>query len=196
MAHTLKDLEKSLPSIASINGMQVGEHIQALLDEDLIVKEKIGSGNWYWSFVAAEGERKRVVLEKVKEEYKKVQKEIEEAEEEVVEKEEETKGVDEDAQERKEMEAKVDELVGEIKSMKDELARYADNDPVEMQNRVNALAALKNEVQRVTEELQCMESYLLKHMNLDRESAKNHKREWYDQEWNEEEQTLEELPFA
>ncbi|PTU24194.1 hypothetical protein P175DRAFT_022776 [Aspergillus ochraceoroseus IBT 24754] len=48
--HTLKDLEKTLPSVASINGMQVKEYIQELTDEGQICVEKIGSGNWYWSF--------------------------------------------------------------------------------------------------------------------------------------------------
>ncbi|KAJ5287846.1 GAJ protein [Penicillium angulare] len=48
--YTLKDLEKILPSVASINSIQVKEFIQALTDENLIRVEKIGSGNWYWSF--------------------------------------------------------------------------------------------------------------------------------------------------
>lgn len=48
--HTLKDLEKALPSVASINSIQVKEYIQALTDENRIRVEKIGSGNWYWNF--------------------------------------------------------------------------------------------------------------------------------------------------
>ena len=53
-AHTLKDLEKSLPSVATINGMQVKEYLQALSDDGKIHVEKIGSGNWYWSFASEE----------------------------------------------------------------------------------------------------------------------------------------------
>lgn len=48
--HTLKELEKSLPGVASINSIQVKEYIQALTDEGKVRVEKIGSGNWYWSF--------------------------------------------------------------------------------------------------------------------------------------------------
>ncbi|KAL4922354.1 meiotic nuclear division protein 1 [Aspergillus aurantiobrunneus] len=48
--HTLKDLEKVLPSVASINGIQVKDYIQELADEGKIRVEKIGSGNWYWCF--------------------------------------------------------------------------------------------------------------------------------------------------
>jgi hypothetical protein len=43
--HTLKELDKTLPAVASINGMQVKEHIQELVDENTIWSEKIGSGN-------------------------------------------------------------------------------------------------------------------------------------------------------
>ncbi|KAI2975051.1 hypothetical protein CBS147324_3236 [Aspergillus niger] len=61
--HTLKDLEKMIPSVASINGMQVKEHIQELTDEGRIRVEKIGSGNWYWCFG---GEEKKEREERVR----------------------------------------------------------------------------------------------------------------------------------
>ncbi|KAH8428419.1 putative GAJ protein [Aspergillus melleus] len=58
--HTLKELEKTLPPVASIPGMQVKEYIQELVDENRIRVEKIGSGNWYWSFAGDErGEKER-----------------------------------------------------------------------------------------------------------------------------------------
>jgi len=52
VAHALKDLEKSLPPAAGISGLLVKEYIAALVAESLISVEKIGSGNWYWSFPA------------------------------------------------------------------------------------------------------------------------------------------------
>lgn len=39
-----------LPSVASINGIQVKDYIQELTDDGKIRVEKIGSGNWYWCF--------------------------------------------------------------------------------------------------------------------------------------------------
>ncbi|RAK82595.1 putative GAJ protein [Aspergillus fijiensis CBS 313.89] len=56
--HTLKDLEKSLPAVASINAIQVKEFLQELADENEIPMEKIGSLNWYWCF-AGEAKRER-----------------------------------------------------------------------------------------------------------------------------------------
>lgn len=60
--HTLKDLEKVLPSVASVNGMQVKDYVQALHDDNMIHVEKIGSGNWYWSWAGEE----KTQLEKTK----------------------------------------------------------------------------------------------------------------------------------
>ena len=70
--HTLKELEKTLPAVASINGIQVKEYVQALVDEGNLRVEKIGSGNWYWSFESDEKrERERQLA--------RVQKEVEQA---------------------------------------------------------------------------------------------------------------------
>lgn len=56
--HTLKELEKALPSVASINGMAVKDFIKELTDENRIHVEKIGSGNWYWCWENEDGKQK------------------------------------------------------------------------------------------------------------------------------------------
>ncbi|EHL00360.1 putative Meiotic coiled-coil protein 7 [Glarea lozoyensis 74030] len=66
--YTLRELEKCLPGVAGINGMQVKEYLQALSDENLIRVEKIGSGNWYWCFVSEERKRREGVLKGLKNE--------------------------------------------------------------------------------------------------------------------------------
>lgn len=70
-AHSIKDLEKTLPQVSSINGMQVKDYLQALSDDNKIRVEKIGSGNWYWSFPADEKKAKDAALEKAQDEHKK-----------------------------------------------------------------------------------------------------------------------------
>ncbi|KAJ5671559.1 hypothetical protein N7507_000686 [Penicillium longicatenatum] len=72
--YTLKELEKSLPAVASINSIQVKEYIQALLDEDQIRVDKIGSGNWYWSFGSDEKVERERQLARVYTEVEKVKK--------------------------------------------------------------------------------------------------------------------------
>lgn len=51
--------------------MQVKDYLQALSDDNKIRVEKIGSGNWYWSFPSDEKKAKETALDKAKEEYKK-----------------------------------------------------------------------------------------------------------------------------
>jgi hypothetical protein len=51
--------------------MQVKDYLQALSDESKIRVEKIGSGNWYWSFPSDEKMAKEAALEKAQEEYNK-----------------------------------------------------------------------------------------------------------------------------
>ncbi|KAJ6007807.1 GAJ protein [Penicillium herquei] len=72
--HTLKDLEKTLPSVASINSIQVKEYLQALTDENQIRVEKIGSGNWYWSFGSDEKVERERQLARVLTEVEKARK--------------------------------------------------------------------------------------------------------------------------
>ncbi|CRL17206.1 Meiotic nuclear division protein 1 [Penicillium camemberti] len=78
--HTLKDLEKTLPSVASINGIQVKEYIQALTDEGQLRVEKIGSGNWYWSFSSDEKHAQERQLNRVNMEVEKARKSYTDAE--------------------------------------------------------------------------------------------------------------------
>jgi hypothetical protein len=49
--------------------MQVKDYLQALSDDNKIRVEKIGSGNWYWSFPADEKKAKDAALKKAQEEF-------------------------------------------------------------------------------------------------------------------------------
>ncbi|KAJ5681996.1 uncharacterized protein N7477_001936 [Penicillium maclennaniae] len=78
--HTLKDLEKSLPSVASIPSIQVKEYVQALVDEDQLRVEKIGSGNWYWCFGSEEKHKRQRQLVRLQTEVEKARKSYTDAE--------------------------------------------------------------------------------------------------------------------
>ncbi|KAJ5175063.1 uncharacterized protein N7482_000940 [Penicillium canariense] len=78
--HTLKDLEKALPTVAAIHSIQVKEYIQALADEGKLRVEKIGSGNWYWSFGTDEKHARERQLARVKTEVETARKSFTEAE--------------------------------------------------------------------------------------------------------------------
>jgi chromosome segregation ATPase len=61
----LKELEKALPSVASINGMAVKDFIKDLTDENRIHVEKIGSANWYWCWADEDGKQKREMVDQL-----------------------------------------------------------------------------------------------------------------------------------
>ncbi|KAL4739385.1 meiotic nuclear division protein 1 [Aspergillus similis] len=71
--HTLKDLEKMLPSVASINSIQVKDYIKELTDEGRIRVEKIGSGNWYWCFGGDEVKERERQLAQLRKDVERVQ---------------------------------------------------------------------------------------------------------------------------
>jgi hypothetical protein len=59
--------------VASINGIQVKEYIQSLADEGKVRVEKIGSGNWYWSFAQDEAAARERELGALRREVERVQ---------------------------------------------------------------------------------------------------------------------------
>jgi hypothetical protein len=61
-----------LPQVGAISGMHVKDYLQALADDNKIRVEKIGSGNWYWSFLSDEKKAKDAALEKAQNEFNKV----------------------------------------------------------------------------------------------------------------------------
>jgi hypothetical protein len=51
--------------------MHVKDYLQVLADDNKIRVEKIGSGNWYWSFPSDEKRAKDAALEKAQDEFNK-----------------------------------------------------------------------------------------------------------------------------
>jgi hypothetical protein len=65
-AYTLKDLEKAIPAATGVSSMQVKDFLQHLASTDRVCVEKIGSGNWYWSFPADQTIKLREKVEKAR----------------------------------------------------------------------------------------------------------------------------------
>ncbi|KAL2870404.1 putative GAJ protein [Aspergillus lucknowensis] len=68
-----------LPSVASINGIQVKDYIQELTDEGKIRVEKIGSGNWYWCFGGDEKQERERQLSQLRKDVERVEASLERA---------------------------------------------------------------------------------------------------------------------
>ncbi|MCJ1400694.1 hypothetical protein MMC11_003902 [Xylographa trunciseda] len=182
--HTLKDLEKALPTVASINGMQVKEYMQALSDEGQIRVEKIGSGNWYWSFLSEEKRAREYILAQLKEEREKIRKCIDDLKEKVeaAEQGREEEG-DGGERGRAELLRACDEEKDVLENLKVELDNYKDGDPEERVRKKADVEALKFRAARWTDNIYCLEGYLREVTGGDMEAVEGLRRLCYGSEY-------------
>jgi hypothetical protein len=196
--HSIKELEKALPSVGSINGMQVKEYVQAMLDDNEIRVEKIGSGNWYWSFPSEDKIRKEEALDRAQTDRDKgvaalveARKKLEEAE--AARAEDGDMVIGGDSMSRKDLTERNELLTQQIETLRKELASYSNNDPVEVEKRKGLVEMMKNEAEKHTDHIQSMEGWIRSNAGVDRETAINMKRSWYGDQFDEEQQCLKEI---
>ena len=163
--YTIKELEKNLQSVASINGMQVKEYLQALQDEYLIRVEKIGSGNYYWCFMSDAKKTKENAWNNLQVEESKLASSIAETErlieEETAKREEDDEMIEDGCLARKALLEAHDTLMKEMESLDKELACYSDNDPPDVLCKGEETKRLKDSTIRWTDNVESLESLLI-----------------------------------
>lgn len=177
--HTIKDLEKSLPSVAGINGMAVKDFLQALSDEGRIRVEKIGSGNWYWSFASEEKKTRDDVMRKLRDEKMKVDAALQELEGKV-------KGASALRDEDPDREVLIEKrllLEHEVGDLNQELEGFKDGDPGEVERRRKEIKVLRSKAERWSDNIGILEGQMLNLMGGDKEKLEGIKREVYGDEY-------------
>ncbi|KAE8380318.1 hexose transporter protein [Aspergillus bertholletiae] len=177
--HTLKELEKMLPSIASINGMQVKEYLHELADEGQIRVEKIGSGNWYWCFGGDAKRERTQKVEQLQNEVDRVRSSNEEMDRQLAvrkrEKERDAKALEPGERER--LIRKKVELEEECRRLRKEwLAVSAIKGIQEMKDE---LQEFQREAQMWTDNIYILEGFVRKVVGGDREAMDRFQRECY-----------------
>lgn len=196
VAHSIKDLEKELPKAASISSMQVKDFLQALSDDNKIHVEKIGSGNWYWAFAGEEKRNRENLLAGAEEERDKAQKLVDELQAKVDaagaarEEEDEMFGA---GMNRKTLTDRHARLTEDLKPLRDELACYSDNDPVEIGRKCQEAKSLRQSTEEWSDQIMCMEDWLKNALGGNKEALLNMKRDLYGDHFDEEDQGLKEL---
>ncbi|KAM0721923.1 hypothetical protein Q7P37_002848 [Cladosporium fusiforme] len=197
VAHTIKDLEKNLPSATQINGMQVKDYIQALQDESKIRGEKIGSGNWYWSFVSDDKIARQRALEDAKVNYEKATAVADELKSKLIEAEAQRKiddeAVEDGGQTREELLGVKRQLELESEAIRRELAMYSDNDPIELEKKAREAAEWKVAAEECTDDIYSMEGWLKEAIGAGGEGLAAMLESIYDKEYDAEAKTLREL---
>lgn len=185
--HTLKELEKALPSIASINGMHVKDYLQALTDEGKIRVEKIGSGNWYWSFLSEEKKIRTDAMAKLTSEKKKLDDAMLELHEKVDLANGKHDGNDENGNaedDRPNLVAEQAQLTEEVQAFKAELHRYRDGDPGELLLKQQQIQALREKAELWTDNVAVLEQWLIHALGGDYEKLDAIKRSCYGDEYD------------
>jgi phosphoenolpyruvate-protein kinase (PTS system EI component) len=176
-----------LPSVASINGMQVKDYIQALVDDGKLHVERIGSGNWYWTWCGEERKERKKIRDGLAKEADKIQRAVETLQEKlnVIRREmEKEDGAEEQELERAELLVRKSTLERELvrlKRQKEELANGGMDGGVEKKEA--DIKRGKVEAEAWTDNIYILEGYLAKLAGGDREIVDAIKRECYGDEY-------------
>lgn len=159
--------------------------------------EKIGSGNWYWSFASQDKKTRQKALDDAQSAYNKasvvnadLKLKLEEAEAQHAEEED---MLDSGGESREDLVASKAELDAETKLLRKELAAYSDTDPTELERKRKEVEGLKAEAVQYTDEIDSLESWFKNKGGLDAEGMNMLRRGMYGDDFDEEEGTLREL---
>jgi Mnd1 HTH domain len=179
-----------LPSVASINSIQVKESITALVNDNKIRVEKIGSNNWYWSFPSDERRERESMQERLLREMNRVAKLVEQLEDEIQKKEaaaKEDEGFHHDPAviqaEREDLMKRKADLGTEIERLRKEKSAFEANDFASLRQKTEDIAKWKLEATTWTDNIDIMEQYLTKLASGDRELVQNVKKQCYGEDY-------------
>ncbi|THC94095.1 hypothetical protein EYZ11_006424 [Aspergillus tanneri] len=183
--HTLKDLEKMLPSVASINGMQVKEYVQELVDEGKIRMEKIGSGNWYWCFAGEEKKERERRLEQLRKEVDHAQASYDKAQASLASRKQQWEREDADDQEWQKAVQEKEALEQECQQLRTEWAAAVSTmeGGKGIQEIKEETQAFREQAQMWTDNIYVLEQYLCKLAGGDREIITAIQQECYGEEY-------------
>ncbi|KAI3895527.1 hypothetical protein MKX03_022178 [Papaver bracteatum] len=132
--YLLKELEKLGPKKGVIS-QSVKDVIQSLVDDDLVLKDKIGSSIYFWSLPSCAGNQLRNVSNKLGSDLKNSKKRLAE----LTEQRDNLKKGREDSDEREEALAELKTIETKYNELKTEMGQFADNDPATLEAMKNAI---------------------------------------------------------
>lgn len=172
------------------------DYIQALQDESRIRAEKIGSGNWYWSFVSDDKLAIEKALLNAQGAHEKALALDSELRAKIAESECQRKGDEEmmegSGETREQLLGEKKLLEGEVAGLKCQLADYSDSDPAELERKGKEAGEWRGFAEGCTDDVYSMEGWL-KETTGGGEAFVAVLREVYAEEWDEEANGLREL---
>ena len=157
--------------------------MQALSDEGQIRVEKIGSGNWYWSFLSEDKHIRECKLALLREEKEQIQNCMEELKEKVEAARHENEEGNGETGGKEELLRLFDKQKNELESLKSELHNFQDSDPEEVVRKKANVEALKLRAARWTDNIYYLEGYLKGVTGGDTEAVEGVRRTCYGREY-------------
>ena len=163
----LKELEK-LGKKAGVVEQTVKEVLQSLVDDNLVNQDKVGSNNVFYSFPSANMVRLKAEIKDLNDAEAKMKENIVEVEKEI---EKLHKTRPQNDKRKREMSEFV-QLKKQKKKNEEELQVWQKNDPAVLDKIESKIKVARDAVNRWTDNIWAMESYLVKKKNLDRKTVK------------------------
>jgi len=158
--------------------------------------EKIGSGNWYWSFASQDRKTRQKALDEAQATHDKAASVVSDLREKLGEAEaqraDEENMLDGNGESREELVTAKAVLESELKALRKDLAAYSDNDPTELERKRKDIPKYKLEAEQYTDEIYSMEGWF-KDKGQGDEAIAALRMSLYGDEYDEEEGILREL---
>ncbi|KAK9370916.1 meiotic nuclear division protein 1 [Lipomyces kononenkoae] len=145
----IKDIERQGAKTTGINSMQIKDVLQSLIDDGLVRCEKIGSGNYYWSFPSDASRSRILKLESIR-------KKVDAGNENVALLEEKLhfeRAARDNTEERESLINDVHAKQSKVSALHAAILKYSDCDPELLESQRDALAAAKEAVNRWTDNI-------------------------------------------
>jgi hypothetical protein len=164
--------------------MQVKDFLQALSDEGKIRTEKIGSGNWYWSFLSEEKRKKEKVLGDLDAEKDKLTKAIGDMHHRIAEAGAARQPGDHEevGRDRSSLVRHIAGLQKSVEGLRCEIALCGDSDPTELLRKKDQILLSRDRFEGWTNNIYTLEQHYLS-LSQDRESLEGLRRELYGDEY-------------
>ena len=153
--YMLKDLEKIAPKSKGIIAQTVKEILQSLVDDELVVFEKIGASNYYWSFPSTALQSRRNKINQLEQEVKKqtsIQTDLESSIE-------AAKVGREDSEDRTVVLQELASLEAEASKLSAALQQYKELDPDLFDQKKKELQLAKEAANRWTDNIFSLQTY-------------------------------------
>ncbi|RKO99862.1 hypothetical protein CXG81DRAFT_13927, partial [Caulochytrium protostelioides] len=150
----LKDIEKMAPKQKGITPQSVKEVLDSLVSDSLVICEKIGTSNYFWSFPS---EAQALVNHSdLSEQKQTLEQSLEEA-----------KAGKEDSNDRTQVNEAVKELEATVKALTSQMERYKDRDPAYLDSQRKDVDVAIAAANRWTDNIFTVRKYVQKSFNID-----------------------------